>query len=95
MAYLTLFVCSLLVISAYSQPPWGGNGGGNNKRCSCDLECVTTKSDGNIATCQSGYTAMSCSCGRSCSSHSIRGSNACFCQCGNVDWASARCCRTI
>ncbi|XP_075714915.1 resistin isoform X1 [Rhinoderma darwinii] len=136
MALLTLLVCSMLVVSSYSQPWWppfgngyggrpGGNGGGNSgghgggnsggnsggnggygggnsgggsntaARCSCDLNCVDAKANGNTAKCQAGYTAVSCSCGMGCGSYNFQGSNTCYCQCSNIDWTSARCCKNI
>ncbi|CAN2390289.1 positive regulation of progesterone secretion, partial [Pristimantis euphronides] len=70
-------------------------GGSNNEKCSCKLDCVDVQVNGNTATCKNGYTAMSCSCGKSCGSYNIESSNKCFCQCGGVDWTSARCCKNI
>ncbi|XP_066449453.1 uncharacterized protein [Eleutherodactylus coqui] len=75
----------------------GGNSGGgsNNRKCSCTLDCVDVKVRGNTASCQSGYTATSCSCGNNCRSYSYRSSNTCNCQCGNRGWTNARCCKAV
>ncbi|XP_044129551.1 uncharacterized protein LOC122922861 isoform X2 [Bufo gargarizans] len=40
-----------------------------------------------------GYMAASCSCGMGCGSWDIQGTNKCHCQCGNMDWTTAVCCR--
>ncbi|KAG8544667.1 hypothetical protein GDO81_022091 [Engystomops pustulosus] len=72
----------------------GGNtGGSNTEKCTCNLNCRDEKENGNTAKCKTGYTAVSCSCGMSCGSYSFKGSDTCVCECFQIDWTSARCCK--
>ncbi|XP_044138925.1 trihydrophobin-like [Bufo gargarizans] len=75
----------------------GGNtgGGSNTGRCACKLSCKDVMTRTNTAKCDAGYTAMSCSCGSGCGSYNFKGSDVCFCQCQNMDWTSARCCKMV
>uniref|UniRef100_A0A8D0G8U0 Uncharacterized protein n=1 Tax=Sphenodon punctatus TaxID=8508 RepID=A0A8D0G8U0_SPHPU len=34
-----------------------------------------------------------CACGMACGSWDIRAETTCHCQCSNIDWTSARCCK--
>ncbi|XP_051776692.1 resistin-like isoform X4 [Erpetoichthys calabaricus] len=52
--------------------------------------CTSTNSSGSYANCQSGYLAVSCSCGNS-ASWEIKSEKTCHC--ANQDWTSARCCK--
>uniref|UniRef100_A0A8D0BC25 Resistin n=1 Tax=Salvator merianae TaxID=96440 RepID=A0A8D0BC25_SALMN len=57
------------------------------------MTCTSVKSGGANARCPSGYIATSCACGMACGSWDIRGDSICHCQCGGIDWTSARCCK--
>ncbi|XP_053236147.1 resistin-like beta [Podarcis raffonei] len=57
------------------------------------LICTTAFSHGANAYCPSGYLATGCACGMACGSWDIRGDATCHCQCANIDWTSARCCK--
>ncbi|KAG8550202.1 hypothetical protein GDO81_027655 [Engystomops pustulosus] len=58
-----------------------------------ELECVFVKNATAYSNCPEGYTATGCSCGSACGSWDIQSSNVCHCQCANMDWTAARCCR--
>ncbi|XP_060094337.1 resistin [Heteronotia binoei] len=58
-----------------------------------DLTCTNVVSRGADVSCPSGYKATACACGMACGSWDIRGNSDCHCQCQNIDWTSARCCR--
>ncbi|XP_040270677.1 trihydrophobin-like [Bufo bufo] len=76
--------------------PGGNTGGGSNTgKCTCKLSCVDKLVKSDTAKCDAGYTAMSCSCGSGCGSYNFKGSDVCFCQCKNIDWTSARCCKMV
>ncbi|XP_053154609.1 resistin [Hemicordylus capensis] len=55
--------------------------------------CTDVSSRGALVTCPSGYVATGCSCGSACGSWDIRSNTICHCQCANIDWTSARCCK--
>nr|XP_056722855.1 resistin-like [Euleptes europaea] len=58
-----------------------------------DITCTSVNSRGANVSCPSGYKATSCACGMACGSWDIRGNTACHCQCQNIDWTSAQCCK--
>ncbi|XP_072001154.1 resistin-like [Engystomops pustulosus] len=58
-----------------------------------ELDCVFVTERSSLCTCPAGYIATACSCGSACGSWDIRSSNVCHCQCANMDWTGARCCR--
>ncbi|XP_048346849.1 resistin-like [Sphaerodactylus townsendi] len=58
-----------------------------------DIICTSVTSRGADAFCPSGYKPTGCACGMACGSWDIRGNSACHCQCQNIDWTSARCCK--
>ncbi|KAG8550203.1 hypothetical protein GDO81_027655 [Engystomops pustulosus] len=58
-----------------------------------ELECVSVSEGSSYSKCPTGYTATGCSCGSACGSWDIQSSNVCHCQCANMDWTAARCCR--
>nr|XP_060615808.1 resistin-like [Anolis sagrei ordinatus] len=58
-----------------------------------ELSCTSVSAQGADVFCPSGYKATGCSCGMACGSWDIRGENQCHCQCANIDWTSARCCK--
>ncbi|XP_015282910.1 PREDICTED: resistin-like [Gekko japonicus] len=58
------------------------------------LDCTSVSARGADVSCPSGYLATACACGMACGSWDIRGDAACHCQCANIDWTSARCCKT-
>uniref|UniRef100_A0A8C7DZR5 Uncharacterized protein n=1 Tax=Naja naja TaxID=35670 RepID=A0A8C7DZR5_NAJNA len=39
------------------------------------------------------FLPTSCACGMACGSWDIRQDSICHCQCANIDWTSARCCK--
>uniref|UniRef100_A0A8C4TGF4 Resistin n=1 Tax=Erpetoichthys calabaricus TaxID=27687 RepID=A0A8C4TGF4_ERPCA len=41
----------------------------------------------------SGYNPTSCACGFGCGSWDIQNEMTCHCQCANMDWTTARCCK--
>ncbi|XP_075132058.1 resistin-like [Leptodactylus fuscus] len=57
------------------------------------LECTSVTDRSSYASCPSGYTTVSCSCGMGCGSWDIQTPNKCHCQCGGMDWTTATCCR--
>uniref|UniRef100_M3XGR8 Resistin n=2 Tax=Latimeria chalumnae TaxID=7897 RepID=M3XGR8_LATCH len=57
------------------------------------LVCTDVSSRGDVATCPTGSKPTSCSCGMACGSWDIRNDQTCHCQCNNIDWTSARCCK--
>ncbi|MEE6506081.1 hypothetical protein FKM82_007491 [Ascaphus truei] len=69
--------------------PGSGGGGGSSAK----LVCTDSRGNGATAKCQRGYTLVSCSCGKSCGSWNVQDGNTCNCQCKDMDWASARCCK--
>ncbi|XP_075063088.1 resistin [Mixophyes fleayi] len=77
---------------------YGGGGGGSTPGESCkipQLTCTTMQSNGNTAKCPTDYVASSCSCPRGCRSQTFQGRDTCRCQCNNVDWTTACCCKFI
>ncbi|XP_054833692.1 resistin-like [Eublepharis macularius] len=58
-----------------------------------DMICTNVSARGADVSCPSGYKATSCACGMACGSWDIRGNSDCHCQCRNIDWTSARCCK--
>ncbi|XP_078538676.1 resistin-like [Lissotriton helveticus] len=58
-------------------------------------ECKSVSARGATATCPEGYIAHSCSCGMACGSWDIPQETTCHCQCANIDWTAAVCCRTV
>ncbi|XP_016846768.1 resistin [Anolis carolinensis] len=59
------------------------------------LTCTTIKTSGALAACLHGYTVTGCSCGKACGSWDVRDNSTCHCQCANVDWTAARCCKIV
>ncbi|XP_042307133.1 resistin [Sceloporus undulatus] len=59
------------------------------------LTCTSVSARGADVTCPLGYKATGCACGMACGSWDIRGDNQCHCQCANIDWTAARCCKVV
>ncbi|KAM5125677.1 resistin-like beta [Mantella aurantiaca] len=57
------------------------------------IVCTDVMQRGALASCPTDYTPTGCSCGMGCGSWDIRTENSCHCQCANIDWTSARCCK--
>ncbi|XP_061405029.1 EMI domain-containing protein 1-like isoform X1 [Lethenteron reissneri] len=57
------------------------------------ISCINVSSRGATASCPTGHIAVSCSCGSACGSWDIPNDSTCHCQCGGIDWTSARCCQ--
>ncbi|XP_057565184.1 resistin [Hippopotamus amphibius kiboko] len=57
------------------------------------LECWSVTSRGDLVTCPSGFAVTACTCGSACGSWDVRTETTCHCQCANMDWTGARCCR--
>ncbi|CAM9645292.1 unnamed protein product [Lampetra fluviatilis] len=55
--------------------------------------CRNVSSRGATASCPTGHIAVSCACGMACGSWDIPNDSTCHCQCGGIDWTSARCCQ--
>ncbi|KAM4676601.1 resistin-like gamma [Discoglossus pictus] len=86
------------------KPPSHGGGGypsGNNDGSSCvkcqvaELSCEDSKANGAYARCKRGFVVTGCACGMGCGSWNVENGNGCHCQCSNMDWTTARCCRNI
>ncbi|XP_069086457.1 resistin-like isoform X2 [Pleurodeles waltl] len=58
-------------------------------------ECIEISARGALATCPSGYTPYACACGMGCGSWDIRDKQTCHCQCANIDWTNAHCCKIV
>ncbi|KAM9331419.1 uncharacterized protein PAF06_019773 [Gastrophryne carolinensis] len=50
---------------------------------------------GALASCPAGYSVASCACGMACGSWDIRPEQTCHCQCGGMDWTTARCLKMV
>ncbi|XP_073524210.1 uncharacterized protein [Phyllobates terribilis] len=59
----------------------------------CKIVCTDVAERGALAFCPPDFVPLSCSCGMACGSWDIRNQNTCHCQCSNIDWTSARCCK--
>ncbi|KAM4054243.1 resistin-like beta [Anomaloglossus baeobatrachus] len=59
------------------------------------IVCTNVSEKGALVSCPPDYIPYSCSCGSACGSWDIRNENTCHCQCNNIDWTSARCCKII
>ncbi|XP_026551869.1 resistin [Pseudonaja textilis] len=57
------------------------------------LVCQNVSARGAFVACPSGFLPTSCACGMACGSWDIRQDLICHCQCANIDWTSARCCK--
>nr|XP_028576849.1 resistin-like isoform X2 [Podarcis muralis] len=57
------------------------------------LVCTDAFARAADAHCPSGHKATGCACGMACGSWDIRDDTVCHCQCANIDWTSARCCK--
>ncbi|XP_030045014.1 resistin-like [Microcaecilia unicolor] len=57
------------------------------------ITCTTISAKGAYATCPSDHIPTSCSCGMACGSWDVQNELMCHCQCNNIDWTAARCCR--
>ncbi|KAM4708298.1 resistin-like beta [Discoglossus pictus] len=57
------------------------------------LVCSDSSAKGAYATCPTGFTPTSCACGMGCGSWDVQSKTTCHCQCANIDWTSARCCK--
>ncbi|XP_034649127.1 resistin isoform X3 [Trachemys scripta elegans] len=57
------------------------------------LLCQDVSARGALVSCPTGYKPMCCACGMGCGSWDIRTNSTCHCQCGNIDWTAARCCK--
>ncbi|XP_008102432.1 resistin isoform X1 [Anolis carolinensis] len=60
-----------------------------------ELSCTSVSARGADVSCPSDYKATGCACGMACGSWDIRGETQCHCQCANIDWTSARCCKVV
>ncbi|XP_072269741.1 resistin-like [Pyxicephalus adspersus] len=60
-----------------------------------ELDCTTVNARGADVSCPTGYLATGCSCGMACGSWNLVGKSQCHCQCANIDWTSAVCCRNV
>ncbi|XP_070790534.1 resistin-like beta [Pituophis catenifer annectens] len=58
-----------------------------------EMACQDVKASGATASCPSGFIPTSCACGMGCGSWDIRYNSVCHCQCANMDWTTARCCK--
>ncbi|XP_051776695.1 resistin-like gamma isoform X1 [Erpetoichthys calabaricus] len=57
------------------------------------LSCTSVQTQGSFATCPTGYSPTGCACGYGCGSWDIQNEMTCHCQCANMDWTTARCCK--
>ncbi|XP_063783170.1 resistin-like [Pseudophryne corroboree] len=82
---------------------------GNDRHCSLDdsikslvsdyckapnLQCKYITERSADASCPPGHIVTGCSCGQSCGSWNVVDSTKCHCQCANMDWTTAVCCKT-
>ncbi|KAE8637007.1 hypothetical protein XENTR_v10003263 [Xenopus tropicalis] len=58
-----------------------------------EIDCIDARGNGAYATCPAGTMVVSCACGMGCGSWDIQSKSTCHCQCGNMDWTTARCCK--
>ncbi|KAL8213422.1 UNVERIFIED_CONTAM: hypothetical protein K2H54_064401 [Gekko kuhli] len=58
-----------------------------------EFACTSVSARGADVSCPPGYKATGCACGMACGSWDIRSNTACHCQCKNIDWTSAQCCK--
>ncbi|OCU02857.1 hypothetical protein XELAEV_18008629mg [Xenopus laevis] len=63
------------------------------KSMAATITCTDVNNRSAYSSCPSGYSVTSCSCGRSCGSWEIQSGVTCHCQCGGMDWTTARCCK--
>ncbi|XP_039627983.1 resistin-like gamma isoform X1 [Polypterus senegalus] len=57
------------------------------------LSCTSVYTRGKVSTCPTGYSPTGCACGYGCGSWDIQNEMTCHCQCANMDWTTARCCK--
>ncbi|XP_077334320.1 resistin-like [Lithobates pipiens] len=57
------------------------------------LDCYDHRTNGAYSICPPEYSTTGCSCGMACGSWDIQSERNCHCQCANMDWTTARCCR--
>uniref|UniRef100_A0A8C5S5H9 Uncharacterized protein n=1 Tax=Laticauda laticaudata TaxID=8630 RepID=A0A8C5S5H9_LATLA len=57
------------------------------------LVCKTMSGQGAFVSCPSGYLPTSCVCGMGCAFWYIHQNSICNCQCPNINWISAQCCK--
>nr|DBA23852.1 TPA: hypothetical protein GDO54_014726 [Pyxicephalus adspersus] len=57
------------------------------------IVCMSVNQRGAYATCPPDYSTTACACGSACGSWDIQSENTCHCQCANMDWTTARCCK--
>ncbi|KAG9466220.1 hypothetical protein GDO78_017003 [Eleutherodactylus coqui] len=57
------------------------------------ITCIDVNQKGALVSCPTDYSPVSCSCGMACGSWDIQGQRSCHCQCANIDWTSAQCCK--
>ncbi|XP_037680336.1 resistin [Choloepus didactylus] len=57
------------------------------------LNCQSVSARGDLVTCPAGFSVTGCTCGSACGSWDVRAETTCHCQCANIDWTGARCCR--
>ncbi|XP_040191688.1 resistin-like [Rana temporaria] len=57
------------------------------------IVCTSVFQRGAYAACPADYIPTGCSCGSACGSWDIQSEKTCHCQCGGIDWTSARCCK--
>ncbi|XP_041426771.1 resistin-like [Xenopus laevis] len=58
-----------------------------------EINCVDAPGKGASASCPADTTVVSCACGMGCGSWDIQSKTTCHCQCSNMDWTNARCCK--
>ncbi|XP_018123336.1 resistin-like beta [Xenopus laevis] len=58
-----------------------------------EINCIDVRGSGSLASCPADTTVVSCACGMGCGSWDIQSKTTCHCQCANMDWTSARCCK--
>ncbi|KAG8431049.1 hypothetical protein GDO86_019492 [Hymenochirus boettgeri] len=57
------------------------------------ISCIDVNQRGAYASCSADYSVTACSCGMGCGSWDIQSQTTCHCQCNNMDWTTARCCK--
>ncbi|XP_053304947.1 resistin-like [Spea bombifrons] len=57
------------------------------------IVCTDVTQKGANAACPADSTPTGCACGMGCGSWDIQSQTTCHCQCANIDWTSARCCK--
>ncbi|XP_077327708.1 resistin [Lithobates pipiens] len=76
----------------------GGSTNTGGSECKCkipELKCIDSKANGINSKCPAGYTATSCSCANGCGTSIFPSPDSCRCECFEVDWTLARCCKNV